>query len=286
MIYECPQCHAPQEAGQTACPHCHAQFDGPVPDDAIIPPAEQAALAEQAVATEQAVTAPITEAAPDPIPLAKEEPRLEEVKPPPAPASSQPYLTPPSYSPPAYLSPLPAPPAAPAPPLMRQPFGGLSRALLIAFPIVLVLVLGSIYFVNNLNTGSETVAETAPMPPVAMPPPVSPPAIPTPVGSPVYLQGGANTNNAGSDPRAKMLAGHWEAKSGGYYVFNTDGTGQRGSAANPQKDQSFLWGLVQNRLMLYMDKNETLRFNPGPDDNTIYLGAQTGHYVQYARDKS
>ena len=275
MIYECPQCQAPQEAGRTVCPHCHAQFDAPVPSDAFVPPDDPAQPAESIAVEAGAApaTPPLQEALPP-----EEAPHLEEVKPPPA-ADPLPYLTPPSYSPSAY-SPPPYTPAA-APPPMRPPLGGLSRALLIVFPIVLVLVLGSVYFVSTLSTGQD-IAPVAPVvqAPATMPPP------PAPVGSPTYLQGGPNTTSAGNDPRTKMLVGRWQAKSGDYYVFNGDGTGSRGSGANQQNSQSFLWGLVQNRLMLYRDKNEMLRFNPGPDDDTIYLGAETGHYVQYARDKT
>jgi uncharacterized Zn finger protein (UPF0148 family) len=295
MIYECPQCRMPQEAGQIVCPHCHAEFDGPVPDDAIVPqeapaaPASPTPIPAAEPRTEAgpiAVARPISEARPIAVARPASEPLqgqeaaspLEEVKPPAA--ASQPYLTAPSFSPSSFLPPAESPISDPRSP-MRQPFTGLSRMLLIAFPVVLVLIFGSIYFVNSLNTGSEATP-----PPTAAPPPVSIPAASVPVGSPMYLQGGTNTNNVGDNTRAKNLVGHWESKSGDDYVFNDNGTGSRSSAANPQKDQSFLWGLVQNRLMLYMAKNETLRFNPGPNDNTIFLGAQTGHYIQYTRSKT
>lgn len=275
MIYECPQCNAPQEAGVTSCPHCHAQFDGPVPDDAILPPPEAAPPAEAAPSLEARAGAA---AAPESASAIEEEqaaPALEEVKPPPLPPS---YVPPSAYVPP----PLPyAPPTSAPPPPMRPPLGGLTRALLFAFPIVLVLVLGGVYFAGTLNSQSEAVSTPAPAPPA---PVVA--AAPVPVGSPVYLQGGANSNSADTDARTKLLVGRWEAKSLDFYVFKENGTGSRGNVSDQSKDEPFGWGLVQNRLMLYMDNNEMLRFNPGPDDDTIFLGPQTGHYVQYHRAKT
>ena len=100
------------------------------------------------------------------------------------------------------------------------------------------------------------------------------------------LQGAGNTSSAAGDPRAKMLVGRWSAVSGDFYLFNSDGTGSRGNPVKQQQEQTFLWGLAQNRIMLYRDQNEQLRFNAGPDDNTIFLAAQTGHYVQYTRSKA
>jgi len=293
MIYECPNCQTPQEAGQTICPHCHAQFDGPVPSDAIVPPIivppiivppiivppiivppiDAAALSPAAAAPEEAAAAAPSDAPSEPA-AAEPAPTLVEVPPPPSsqPApNTQPYFTAQAYTPPSYESPEP----------VRSPFGGLSRALLIAFPLVLVLVLGGVFYTNSLNTNSDTT-------PVTLPParPSAAPLPAAPVTSPTYLQGAGNTNNASNDPRAKLLAGRWASKSGDYYVFNSDGTGSRGNPVKQQPEQAFLWGLVQNRLMLYMDKNEMLRFNAGPDDNTIFLGGQIGSYVQYSRSKT
>jgi len=290
MIYECPNCQTPQEAGQTICPHCHAQFDGPVPSDAIVPPAEAAApgtvLEEAAVSpgdgasveaasgdgASEAATPSAGAAALPPAEAAAVSSPLVEVPPP---ASAPAFPPAQAYTPPADFSqePLPAEP----------PFGRLSRVLLIAFPIVLVLVLGGVFYTNSLNSDGDTTP--VPLPPVhssapAAPPPAAPPT------SPTYLQGGGNTNNPADDPRAKLLAGRWESKSGDYYVFNSDGTGSRGNPVKQQPEQAFLWGLVQNRVMLYMDKNQMLRFNAGPDDDTIFLAGEAGSYTQYSRSKT
>ena len=69
-------------------------------------------------------------------------------------------------------------------------------------------------------------------------------------------------------------------------MFNSDGTGSHGNPVTQQPEQTFLWGLVQNRVMLYRDKNEMLRFNAGPDDDTIFLAGETGSYIQYSRSKT
>ncbi len=280
MIYECPNCQTPQEAGQTICPRCHAQFDGPVPDDAIVPAADAtaaSAASEAAVLPADAAAAvpsageavlPPAEAAAAPSPLVEVPPPAST---PAFPSAAQAY-TPPSYE-------APPPPPMPAEP----PFGKLSRVLLIAFPIVLVLVLGGVFYTNSLNSDGDTTP--VPLPPAhSSAPPAPPPA--APVTAPAYLQGGGNTNSSADDPRAKLLAGRWESKSGDYYVFNSDGTGSRGNPVKQQPEQTFLWGLVQNRVMLYMDKNQMLRFNAGPDDDTIFLAGETGSYVQYSRSKT
>jgi hypothetical protein len=300
MIYECPSCRTPQEAGQTICSHCHAQFDGPVPSDAIIPATSEPELpsaieakpitetdptAETSVAPTEPISGePILEAQ---VQAAESEAQTEDAAPPlvevpppitpkPEPASnSQPYLTAPTYSPSAFTAPETASSSL-------TPPSKLARPLLIAFPLILLLVLGSIFYANSLNTGSDTL----PMPPPAPVTHASVPIAPAPITSPTVLQGAGNTNNTSDDPRAKMLAGHWVAPSGNFYVFNSDGTGSRGNPVKQQQEQTFLWGLVQNRLMLYMNQNETLRFNAGPDDNTIFLGAQTGHYIQFTRSKT
>ena len=313
MIYDCPQCGTPQEAGQTVCPHCNAEFDGPVPADAVVPAAEPApaetlstipdtplveaaAAPEEAAASEEAApgeAVPPTEDAPalEDAPLREAE-ALDETAPPiiasevpfPAPSGPAPYLTPPSYAPPPYYSPssssvTPLPYTAPSG-LGAPPLGRLTRALLIAFPIVLVVVLGGVYIAGALNTESDVVPLPAPTASAQALPPT--PAANT---APVTLSGGSNTED-GTDPHVKLLAGRWISKSDDFYVFNPDGTGSRGSALNPSADQPFLWGLVQNRLMLYGAKNETLRFNAGPDSDTVFLAPQTGHYIQYSRAKS
>ena len=305
MIYECPQCQMPQAAGVTLCPQCHAEFDGPVPDDAIVPlvetaPAEanpaEANPAETLPLEASPVAAPLlepvtVESGPGPMPLdlppMAEEALSAEEAPPPGTVSplvapdTQTYLTPPSYTPPPYTPPVSGITETPYAPPPAPPLGGLTRALLIAFPIVLVLVLGGVYFANTLNTDTDTAPEMVAVARPQAPTPAAPPAD----VAPVTMQGGSNTND-GSDPRVKLLAGRWVSKSDDFYVFNSDGTGSRGSTVKSQAEQSFLWGLVQNRLMLYGAKNETLRFNTGPDNDTVFLGPQIGHYVQYSRAKS
>ncbi len=268
MIYECPNCQMPQEAGQTICPHCHAEFDGPVPSDAIVPPPDTTAAAQETAPETAAVSPGDAAAVPGQSPAAYSP--LVEV-PPPAGAPAFPPAQ--AYTPPEDFmqEPMPAEP----------PFGKLSRVLLIAFPVVLVLVLGVVFYTNSLNSDGDTTP--VPLPPVhsaAVPLPAAP------VTAPTYLQGGGNTTNAADDPRAKLLAGRWESKSGDYYVFNSDGTGSRGNPVKQQPEQAFLWGLVQNRVMLYMDKNQMLRFNAGPDDDTIFLAGEAGSYVQYSRSKT
>lgn len=299
MIYDCPQCGTPQEAGQTVCPHCHAEFDGPVPADAVVPaaapaPAEampavsDAPLAEAEAAPEEAAVT--EEAAPGEVlppaqaaPLVEEAPSVAAEAPFPAPSGPAPYLTPPSYAPPPYSPSLSSETPLPYTAPFRTggpPLGRLTRALMIAFPIVLVVVLGGVYLAGTLNTDADVVPITAPTVSAQAVPPS-----PVQAAAPVTLQGGSNTND-GSDPHVKLLAGRWVSKSEDFYVFNPDGTGSRGSALKPSGDQPFLWGLVQNRLMLYGAKNETLRFNAGPDSDTVFLAPQTGHYVQYSRAKS
>lgn len=285
MIYECPNCQTPQEAGQTVCPHCHAEFDGPVPSDAIVPPADAAASStvsdETAVLPDaplpgdpasEAAMPPTGEAALPPFEAAAAPSALVEV----TPAAGAPAFPPAqAYTPPEDFSQQPVP--------SEPPFGRLSRVLLIAFPVVLVLVLGSVFYTNSLNSDADTAP--VPLPAVHSSVPAAPPPA-APVTSPTYLQGGGNTNNAADDPRAKLLAGRWASKSGDYYVFNSDGTGSRGNPVKQQPEQAFLWGLVQNHVMLYMDKNEMLRFNAGPDDDTIFLAGETGSYIQYSRSKA
>ena len=307
MIYDCPQCGTPQAAGRTVCPQCHAEFDGPVPADAVVPAAEPAnveapaAVSEEPVAKEagageqEAAAGEQEAAAAEAAPVREAEPTGEAAAPPsvaadapPAPPSGPaPYLTSPSYAPPPYspplsssVTPLPYTSTAGA---GGPPLGRLTRALLIAFPIVLVLVLGGVYLAGTLNTDSDAVPEPLPAAPVHAATPL-PPA-PAANAAPVTLQGGSNTND-NTDPHVKLLAGRWVSKSNDFYVFNSDGTGSRGSALNPAGDQPFLWGLVQNRLMLYGAKNETLRFNVGPDNDTVFLAPGSGRYVQYSRAKS
>ena len=134
MIYECPSCHTPQAAGQTSCNHCGADFEGPVPDDAVVPePAAVECRGRNRAAQGLNRRCPSLPPPPEALPY----------QPPPLPA----YQPPPEYAaPPVYQT---APPAL-------QTRRGLPKALLIGIPIVLVLVLGAVLFTRNLDQGSET----------------------------------------------------------------------------------------------------------------------------------
>lgn len=296
MIYECPNCHVPQAAGHTACYQCGAEFDSPVPEDAIIPreaamPPENSELAEP-VGAETA--SPVTEIADAPI-LATASPPppvLEEVFAPPPqfqPSEMPPYQASPAYqAAPAYqqssgyLPPAYTPTQAPA-----SRFS-LPKALLIAIPIVLVLVLGAVFFANSLNQSADTAAST---PAVTIAEPAVPiPASPVPHGSPLILSGGAggSTSTTDSNPNIAWLVGRWQNQSTDYYVFNENGSGNRGSSVGKQAKSSFLWVLNQKQLVLYADPAppEKLAFSQGNDDATMFLRGTDGQYIQYARAKT
>ena len=272
MIYECPNCHVPQAAGRTSCHHCGAEFDGPVPVDALVP--ETAAAAD---------AAPVNAAMPEP-PVVQEvyaTPQASREAEPPVYQSPPPYQPPPSYQPaPGYQQPAYAPPP-PAAAGFRLP-----KALLIAIPIVLVLVLGAVFFANSLNQGGD-----ASTPPPAAAPAVAELAAPAPMphGSPLVLSGSAGAaGSTGSNPSTAWLIGRWQSKSTDFYVFNENGTGYRGSISGKQEKESFLWVLVQKQLVLYADaeKPEKLAFSQGSDDATMYLRDTNGRYVQYTRTKA
>ncbi len=302
MIYECPNCHAPQEAGQTSCPDCGAEFDGPVPDDAILPasaaPGDSTAAAQPAEAvldTPAAEPLPPVEPARDSVPesfapesfapeeITPEEPRLETVRPPAEalPPTLGTYQPPPYIPPPAYAPPPAAVGGAQAYTARKTPSGTLPKALLIAAPIVLVLVVGGLLYSRTLDGGSDA-APPAPLPVSrAFAPPPRPAA--TPVGSPTVLPGG--TTAAAADPRVQWLGGRWEAKNSDFYVFNPNGSGSQGSATGKLPARSFLWRIVQNQLVLYgTAKDQQLRFGVGPDDNTVYLSDGTDKPLQFTRD--
>ena len=288
MIYECPTCHTPQGAGRTSCLSCGADFDGPVPDDALVPedtpvpetPETEPVMAE-ALADERHEEPPVVETIASPVmetvapPVSPEPtPRLEFVPPP----------LPPPYQPPAYQPPsYDAPPNYPINPQSPQPQSGIAlpRGLLIAIPIVLALVLGVVFFTRSLDQGSEVVPAPSLSPPAA-----TPIAAPTPVSSAVTLQGGAASSQPGSN-MAKWLAGRWQAKSSDYYVFNDNGTGSRGSITGKLADGTFVWVMAQNQITLYLaDKQEKLALSPGTDDSTLFLRGDDGRYVQYVRTKT
>ncbi len=300
MIYECPHCHAPQEAGHTACPDCGAEFDGPVPEDAVLPappaaaiaPAEPAAAAleplpeavldtprpaaEVALPEETVLEAP---PAPDFVVTAAE-PALETVLPP-APAEEEPYQRP-AYQPPSYsttpaYSPPPLPTGGAQAYTTRRSASPLPKILLIALPFVLLLVLVGYLISRNLDGGTDTASTalpvTAPVPPT--------PA--TPVSSPTVLPG--STTAAADDTRIKWLAGRWQSKDSDFYVFNPNGSGSQGSVSGKLPTQDFLWRIVGGNLMLYGGpKDQEVRFSVGPDDSTVYLRDSSGKAIQYTRE--
>lgn len=292
MIYECPTCHAPQAAGRTACLECGAEFDGAVPDDAILPetpaalvpapsnsePADinQAVEGEEAPPVAEAVLPPI---APEPERMPPP-PRLEAVTPPP------PVAPLPSQAPPYQPLPYQPPPMYPTTqPLSMQKMGGggpLPKALLIAIPVILVLVLVVVFFTQNLDKGSAiTPVPSLDTTPAATPPPPSS----APPGNPLLLPGNTSSGSGG-DATTKWLVGRWQAKTTDFYVFNSDNSGFRGSVTGKQPKATFQWALVQNQLILYADKQEKLIFSPGPDDGTMFLRGEDGKYVEYARTKT
>ena len=267
MIYECPNCHVPQAAGRTSCHHCGAEFDGPVPSDALVPEAVAAG----------GTASPPTDALPQP-------PPIQEVPHQAPPPELPPYQPPPAYAPPSGYT---QTAYTPAPPTSGF---NLPKALLIAIPIVLVIVLGAVFFANNLNQGSETAPPTVPATAAALP--AAPPAAPVPHGSPLVLPGNSSAAAGGSapdvNPNTAWLVGRWQSKSTDFYVFNENGTGFRGSVSGSQAKGSFLWVLVQKQLVLYADaeKPEKLAFSQGSDDKTMFLRGTDGRYVQYARAKT
>ncbi len=276
MIYECPSCHTPQAAGRTSCPQCGADFEGPVPDDAVVPePAQAAATTTEAdaVTETEAPALPDVETTPPSTPPAPP-PQAPAFQPPPPPPMPT-YQPPPAYAPPAYQT-------APS----GLTFGGkLPRALLIGIPIVLVLVLGAVFFTRNLDQGSD--ASSAPLPPVSAPAPApsAPLPAPTPISPPITLSGGGTSSGDNSGP-AKFLVGRWQAKSSDFYVFNDNSTGSRGSISGKQPKSVFVWVLAQNQLTLYTDnKPEKLVYSPGADDDSMFLRGEDGRYVEYKRTK-
>lgn len=294
MIYECPSCHAPQAAGQTVCRHCGAEFDSPVPDDAFLPEgtAPEAPQPVLAAASEvDPAETPPQEAEPVlPEPDTPEPPPLEVVTPPPAPAESLPYQSSPYPAPASQSAPTDADQteAAGRPPLSpRLPSAqALTRALLIAFPIVLVLVLGSVFFARSLNAGQDSAPVPRPAP-TPVPAPIATPTAPAaPAAPPYVLNGAVASSGAAGDPNTKRMVGRWESKKLDFYVFNENGTGTRGSLTGKGPQGTFLWTLVQNHLILYADKQEKLAYSLGPDEDTMFLRGEDGKYVQYSRTKT
>ena len=289
MIYECPNCHVPQAAGHTACHQCGAEFDSPVPEDAMVPSetvAPVSALHEEAVPEVVSLADGPALETHAPETRAPEPPVLEEVFAPAPqfePSEMPPYQAPPAYQPaPGYLPPAYTAPRAPA-----SRFS-LPKALLIAIPIVLLFVLGAVFFANSLNQS----ADTAPATPALIVPDTTMPVVapPVPHGSPLILSGGTggSASTTDSNPNIAWLVGRWQNKATDYYVFNDNGTGYRGSSGGKQAKGSFLWVLNQKQLVLYADAAapEKLAFSQGNDDSTMYLRGSDDRYVQYARAKT
>ena len=235
-----------------------------------------------------ALEAPAKEAKPQPLPVDMDAPPPEVVPLPPAPSEtlpyqSSPYRVPAAQSAPTYAEEAEAAereaPALPSPPLSQA----LTRALLIAAPIVFVFVLGAVFFGRSLESGPDTAP--APMPAVVSVPtntvtPSGAPAVP-----PYILNGAGASAGAEADPHARHLVGRWESKKLDYFVFNENMTGTRGSATGGGPVGTFLWTLAQSRLILYADKQEKLTYTRGPDGDTIFLRMKGGKYVQYMRVK-
>lgn len=281
MIYECPTCHAPQAAGRTACHNCGAEFDGAVPDDATLPepvaapepaPAPQASVAPAALPPAQEPV--MTVAAPS-----EEPPILQEVKPPPATPDESPVYQPAPFQPPPPYVPPPVYPGYPSAP----PKSGLQipKAVWIAVPLALVLVLGVVFFVNSLNGDTDTPQPLSTPGPVAAPPD-STPAAP---GDPLFLSGGQSFSRAGNFAVTKWLVGRWQAKTTDYYVFNDDGTGLGGTVTGKLTPETFRWVLVQNQLILTGDKQQKLVLGKGAGDSSILLRGADGRYVEFSRAK-
>ena len=290
MIYECPNCHVPQAAGHTACHQCGAEFDSPVPEDALVPAetiAPESGLHEEAIPETVSLANKSTHETRSPEP-----PVLEEVFAPAPqfqPSEMPPYQAPPAYQaapdyqqPSGYLPPAYTPAQAPV-----SRFN-LPKALLIAIPIVLLFVLGAVFFANSLNQS----ADTAPAPPALTVPDTTMPVVapPVPHGSPLVLSEGTggSASTTDSNPSIAWLVGRWQNKATDYYVFNDNGTGYRGSSGGKQAKGSFLWVLNQKQLVLYADAAapEKLAFSQGNDDSTMYLRGSDDRYVQYARAKT
>lgn len=198
------------------------------------------------------------------------------------PYQSSPYPAPAYQAVPAHAGPADtaAPPPAPQRPSLDKT---LTRALLIAFPIVLVLVLGAVFFSHSLDSGQDT----APTPLPAIVPTAASTSSGTPAAPPYVLSGAGASTGADEDPRTRRMVGRWESKKLNFFVFNENKTGTRGSLTGKGPPETFLWALVRNHLILYADKQEQLTYSKGPDEDTMFLrGPGGGKYVQYARTKT
>ncbi len=224
MIYECPSCHTPQASGRTACRHCGAEFDSPVPEDAFLPdgtvpepplpetvvaaaseprPAEPAtleaeeagALVYEAPALEEAglvsaAAEPVTQetAMEEVEPLLPQRdtpaPPLEVVPPPPAPAETLPYQSSP-YPAPAYQSaPTYAEQADAAAPSPAPPRPPLDKTLMRALLIAFPIVLVLVLGAVFFAHSLDSGPDSAPAPLPAIAPIATPAVTPTSSGTP------------------------------------------------------------------------------------------------------
>lgn len=306
-----------------SCPECGAEFDGPVPDDALVPDAlvpdtvpgtaaveaaspepdqETEPLPEAILDAPTADTATAAEEVPETSPLPEppapsqeasvREPALEAAAPEPPlletvrPAPEElPYQRS-TYQPPPYI-----PPPAYAPPPTLPSGGAQAYTAKRTPPGVLpkVLLIAApivlILVVGGLIFSHNLDGGSDTTPP---PMPVTAPDEPlrpaaAPVGSPTIMAGGTTTG--AGDSRVQWLAGRWQAKNTDFYVFNANGSGSQGSVTGKLPTQNFLWRIVGSQLMLYgAPKDQQVRFGVGPDDNTVYLHDSAGKPVQFTRE--
>ncbi len=248
MIYECLQCQAPQLPGDVACPHCGAQFAGPVPEDAT--------LEEE----------PIPEAAPAPDLSQATPPMPPPLIPPPLPSS--PTLTTTTYTP--YSE--PSATKTSVPPLLA-----------VGAVVGLLAIIGLVYLIINAGQTAVSSAPAPPPPPVITQPI---PGL-QPVSTRTMTGGSPGTAPAGDAAAQAAPVGRWMTPTFDFYEFDKDGTGSRGSVNDGKAPASFAWTVVKNQLILSTAKGgsatEKVPFSYGPDGNTLYLRGTDGQYAQYTR---
>ena len=253
MIYECPNCHTPQASGRTACRHCGAEFDSPVPDDAFLPdgtapepppapvmaavpepvvPAVEAegtgaavydaptAQEAEPIAAEPVAAGPIMqetagkEAEPLPFQPDISTPALE-VPPPPA-AETLPYQSSPYPAPAQQSAPTDAgraDTAADPPAPPRQPLEKTLTRALLIAFPIVLIVVLGAVFFARSLDSGQDTAP-APLPPIA--PASTSAATSASSGTPAppyVLNGAAATTGADEDPRTRRMVGRWESKS-------------------------------------------------------------------------
>lgn len=275
MIYECPNCHVPQAAGQTSCYNCRAEFSGPVPADATVP--------EKITAGRAPGASPAPE-------FSSHSARPQAV-----------YSAPPETRPQTSAAPqTPLPPSInDLPQPSQSPFADWSpsRWLMIGVPILLVLIVGAIIFLNNRS--AEPVA-VAPSIPPDMSAPGQQPMAPNPIGIPISpgqpASGGGGSamvlpgNSGNSSPAApnqdsSWLIGRWQNKATDFYLFNQNGTGQQNTVSGKLAKGKFLWALLPKEIVLYADSDppKKMPITRGSDDKSLYIRDDSGHFVLYLR---